>query len=86
MTSVSAFHLTLPLELHEMLRKEAECSGQPESAVAREALESGLSLRKQQRLHQEIASWAAEHAGTELDLDRDLEQAGLEILTREPSR
>jgi hypothetical protein len=35
---------------------------------------------RKQRLHEEIAAWASEHAGTELDLDQDLERAGLELL------
>jgi len=35
-------------------------------------------------LHRETAAWAAEHAGTDLDLDRDLEHAGLEALDDEP--
>jgi len=35
--------------------------------------------RRRQRLHEEIAGWAMEHAGTSLDLDEDLEQAGLEM-------
>jgi hypothetical protein len=33
-------------------------------------------------LHEEIAAWAAEHAGTSLDLDKDLEQAGIMTLDR----
>jgi uncharacterized protein len=31
-------------------------------------------------VHDEIAAWAAAHAGTGLDLDGDLENAGLEVL------
>lgn len=33
-----------------------------------------------QRLHEEIAAYAEANAGTEVDLDEDLEQAGLEAL------
>ena len=33
-----------------------------------------------QRLHEEIAAFAEIHAGTDLDLDEDLEQAGLEAI------
>ncbi|PYQ64397.1 MAG: hypothetical protein DMF53_07575 [Acidobacteria bacterium] len=32
--------------------------------------------------HAEIAAFAAEHGGSELDLDEDLEQAGIEALLR----
>lgn len=76
MPTLSNFHLPLPPELHEMLHDEAKHSGQPATALAREALQSWLIQRRRQRLHEEIAAWAAEHAGTDLDLDSDLEKAG----------
>lgn len=83
--SQANFHLPLSSELHEMLREEAERSGQPATVVAREVLETGLTQRRKWRLHQEIAAWASAHAGTDLDLDRDLEQSGIEALETEPS-
>jgi predicted transcriptional regulator len=83
--TMSNFHLPLPPELHEMLRDEAERSGQPATTLAREALQSWLALRRKQRLHEEIAGWAAEHAGSDLDLDKDLERAGLEVIGAAPS-
>jgi plasmid stability protein len=79
------FHLPLSSDLHEMLREEAERSGKPATAVAREVLEAGLAQRRKWRLHQEIAAWASAHAGTDLDLDHDLEQAGIEALEGESS-
>lgn len=82
---MSNFHLPLPPELHAMLRDEAERSGQPATTLAREALQSWLAQRRKQRLHQEIAAWATEHAGSDLDLDNSLEQAGLEVIGAEPS-
>jgi hypothetical protein len=36
-----------------------------------------------QRLHKEIAAYAEANAGTDVDLDEDLEQAGLEALQEE---
>lgn len=86
MASLSNFHLPLPPDLRDMLHDEAERSGQPATVLAREALQSWLAQRRRQRLHEEIAAWANEHAGTDLDLDPDLEQAGLEILESESSR
>ena len=80
MPGLSNFHLPLSPDLHEMLRDEAARSGQPATTVAREALKSWLIQRRKERLHGEIAAWATEHAGTSLDLDKDLEQAGLEAL------
>lgn len=86
MAPLPNFHLPLPPEIHQMLREEAERSGQPATAVAREALQSWLTERRKQRRYQEIAGWASEHAGTDLDLDSDLEEAGLEALDTESSR
>jgi hypothetical protein len=80
------FHLPLPEDLHEMLREEVERSGQPATSLAREALLQWLAQRRKQRLHEEIAAFARSQAGTELDLDEDLEQAGLEAIRAERAR
>ena len=74
------FHLPLSPDLHDQLREEAELSGQPATVLAREALRMSLAERRKQRLHLEIAAFAAEHAGSALDLDEDLEQAAVEAL------
>lgn len=74
------FHLPLPLDLHNQLREEAERSGKPATAWAREALKTTLIQRRRQRLHAEIAAVASDHAGSALDLDEDFEQAGIEVL------
>ena len=75
----ASLHLPLSPEIHQMLREEAEISGRPATALAREALQSWLTQQRKQRLHDELAAWATEHAGTSLDLDGELEQAGLEL-------
>jgi predicted transcriptional regulator len=82
MTALANFHLPLPPDLRRMLHEEAAHSGLPATAIAREALQSWLIQRRKQRLHDEIAAWAEESAGTCLDLDEDLEQAGLDALAR----
>lgn len=74
------FHLPLPPDLHDQLREEAERSGQPATAWAREALRTTLIQRRRQRLRAEIAAFASEHAGSDLDLDEDFERAGIEAL------
>ena len=76
------FHVPLTPELHEMLREEADASGQPATSLAREALVDWLKKRRKERLHAEIAAFAAEYAGTDLDLDRDLEQAGIDVIKK----
>lgn len=82
MASLSNFHLPLSPDLHDMLKNEAARSGQPATAIAREALRSWLLQRQKQRLHDEISAWAADYAGTDLDLDKELEQAGIESLEK----
>lgn len=74
------FHLPLTPELHEQLREEAERSGQPATVVAREALQLVLRQRRKIRLHAEIAAFASRHAGSDIDLDEELERAALESL------
>jgi hypothetical protein len=80
------FHLPLPEDLHEMLREEVERSGQPATSLAREALLYWLAQRRKQRLHEEIAAFARNQAGTELDLDEELEQAGIDAILAERAR
>lgn len=80
------FHLPLSPEIHEMLREEVASSGQPATTLAREALRDWLVKKKRQRLHEEIAAFAEAHAGTELDLDEDLERAGIEAIRNEDHR
>jgi hypothetical protein len=77
------FHLPLSPEIHEMLRQEVETSGQPATTLAREALRDWLVRRKRERLHEEIAAFAETYAGTDLDLDEDLERAGIDAILNE---
>jgi hypothetical protein len=74
------FHLPLPQDLHEELREEAERSGQPATALARDALRIVLAHRRRQRLHAQIAEFTAEHAGSDLDFDENFERATIEVL------
>ena len=39
-----------------------------------------LAIRRKERRSAEIAAFAAKNAGTNLDLDRDLEEAGIEVI------
>ena len=73
--SVKTFHLPLPPATYDALRVEAERAGRTATAVAREAIEDWLSLRKKMELHEEIAEYAAAHGGTSADLDPELEKA-----------
>ena len=72
------FHLPLPEHTYIGLRAEAERTGVPATTLAREAVDSWLRQQKRKARHDAIAAFAAETAGTHLDLDTDLESAAIE--------
>ncbi len=74
------FHLPLPDEVYRDLREEATRSSRPATALARQAIELWLHHRRRVARHEAIAAFAAEHAGSPLDLDTELEAASLEHL------
>ena len=74
------FHLPLPEQTYTHLRAEAERAQVPATALAREAIDCWLRQQLRKTRHDRIAAYAAEMAGTDLDLDPDLEAAGIEHL------
>jgi hypothetical protein len=52
----------------------------PATALAREAIDSWLRQQRRKARHAAISAYAAEVAGTDLDLDPKLELAGIEHL------
>jgi hypothetical protein len=76
------FHLPLPEHTYIGLRAEAERTGVPATTLAREAVDSWLRQQKRKASHDAIAAFAAETAGTHLDLDTDLQSAGIEHILK----
>ncbi|MGA2877469.1 MAG: hypothetical protein ABSG13_00815 [Bryobacteraceae bacterium] len=76
------FHLPLPDQVYDELKAEAQRSQIPATSMARHAIQSWLSARKKAARKQAIAVYAAEMAGTEFDLDPELEAASLEFLAK----
>ena len=76
------FHLPLPEETYNHLRAEAERALVPATALAREAIDCWLRQQRRKERHDQIAAYAAEMAGTQFDLDPDLEAAGIEHLVK----
>jgi len=74
------FHVPLPEETYSGLRAEAERTGVPATTLAREAVDWWLREQIRKARHDAIAAYAAEMAGTHLDLDADLESAAIEHL------
>jgi hypothetical protein len=77
---VKNFHLPLPEETYNHLKAEAERAQMPATILAREAIDSWLRQQLRKARHDTIAKYAAEMAGTNFDLDSDLESAGIEHL------
>lgn len=74
------FHLPLPDDTYEHLRAAAERSKVPATAIAREAIDFWLNQQLRKARHDAIAAYAAQMAGTDLDLNAKLEAAGIEHL------
>ena len=85
MPAESSTKLDLPLadDLLAQLQDEAARAGQPPLTIVSDLLAKWLRERKRQRVADDIAAFAAEYGGTPLDLDRDLEAAGVECLLDE---
>ncbi|HEY3411871.1 MAG TPA: hypothetical protein VGM51_02325 [Armatimonadota bacterium] len=74
------FHLPLPEQVYAQLRAEADRNGVPATTLARDAINFWLRNQAKEARHNAIATYATQMAGTELDLDSDLESAGIESL------
>jgi len=74
------FHVPLPKALYDRLRTEAEQSGESATEIARHAIAEYLEQRRRDAIHSAIANYAKRHAGTEVDLDDELEAASSEHL------
>jgi len=77
---VKNLHVPLPEKVYTELRAAAHRSRRPATALARRAIELWLRQNRRVARHQAIAAFAAECAGTPLDLDPDLEAAAVEYL------
>jgi len=74
------FHVPLPTDVYSRLRSEAERQRKPATQLVKQAVECWLEQQERLMLHEEIARYAAESAGTADDLDESLETAALEHL------
>jgi predicted DNA-binding protein len=67
------FHVPLSADVYSRLRSEAERQHKPATQLVKQAVEYWLEEQEKQALHEEIARYAAETAGTCDDLDEQLE-------------
>jgi predicted DNA-binding protein len=71
------FHLPLPTPVYQRLKQAAEQRQLPATQVAKQALESWLDEQERLTLHEELAAYAADVAGSTADLDEPLAAAAL---------
>ncbi len=76
------FHLPLPEQTYTLLRAEAERAQVPATMIAREAIDTWLRDQARKSRHDSIAAYAMEVAGTDLDLDQEMESAGIAHVVR----
>lgn len=76
-------HVPLPDQMYARLRHESSRSKRPATDLAREAIDRWLDERERAHIHEAIAEYAAEFAGTSEDLDEELQEASLEHLSGE---
>jgi hypothetical protein len=72
------FHVPIPDSLYRSLRAEAQRRGKPATKLVRELLEQWEKRLREETLRSEIADYAFKEAGSTVDLDPDLEAAGIE--------
>lgn len=74
------FHLPLSEETYGLLKYQAERARIPATVLARDVIDSWLRAEWRRQRDQAITAYAQEAAGTNLDLDPDLEAASIEHL------
>lgn len=80
-TTAHNFHVPLSAGVYRRLRSEAERQHKPATQLVKQVVEYWLDEQEKLALHEEIARYAAEAAGTEDDLNEQLETAGLDHLS-----
>ena len=74
------FHVPLSDHIYRRLRIEAQRSNRRATDIAREAIDRLLEERQREFIHESVAAYALEAAGSSSDLDEQLEAAGIESL------
>ncbi len=79
-TKMRNFHLPLPEPLYNKLREEAVKCSVPTTKLVRQAILFWLKERERNALHDAISNYASQYAGTEFDLDEDLENTSTDYI------
>ena len=76
--AIHNFHVPLPEPVYTRLRDLAQRQHRPATQLAKQAVEYWLEEQERLALHEEIAVYATQQAGSVDDLDEELEAASLE--------
>lgn len=76
--AIHNFHVPMPEQLYTRLRDLAQRQHRPATHLAKQAVEYWLEEQEKLSLHEEIAAYAKQNAGTVDDLDEQLEASSLE--------
>ena len=79
-TAIRNFHVPLSEPVYSRLRELAQRQHRPATQLAKQAVEYWLEEQERLAVHEEIAIYAAQNAGSVDDLDEGLEAATLEHL------
>lgn len=82
---VHNFHVPLSPELYSLLRQEAQRTKQPATQLVRLAIEEWLHKQRKAARDEAIRDYAKTFAGSESDLDEELEETSLEYLLSQES-
>jgi len=78
--AIHNFHVPLPEPVYTRLRDLAQRQHRPATQLAKQAVEYWLEEQERLAVHEEIAAYAKQLAGSADDLDDELEAATLEHL------
>ena len=73
-------HVPLPDPMYRRLQIEAQRSNRPATELARDAIDSWLAEQQRKFVHECVAEYARDAAGSPTDLDEQLESAAIESL------
>ena len=73
-------HVPLPDPMYHRLRNEAQRTRRPATDIAREAIDTWLAEQQRLFVHDSVAEYAKEAAGSKSDLDVELESASIASL------
>lgn len=80
MRTTRNLHVPLPDPMYRQLRIEAQRSNRPATDIARDAIDRWLADQQRIFVHESVAEYARDAAGSPADLDEHLESAAIASL------